>query len=65
MPGVGSALSSLGYGAMLAFSSLLATERGWIEGRNIHLEDRWADGDLSRMQTLAKELVDLSPDLGC
>jgi len=29
IPGVGSALSSLGYGAMLAFSSLLATERGW------------------------------------
>jgi predicted MFS family arabinose efflux permease len=29
MPGVGSALSSLSYGAMLAFSSLLATERGW------------------------------------
>jgi MFS family permease len=29
MPGAGSALSSLGYGAMLAFSSLLATERGW------------------------------------
>src|SRR3954451_3885329 len=29
MPGVGSALSSLGYGAILSFSSLLATERGW------------------------------------
>ena len=29
MPGVGSALSSLGYGAMLAFSSLLAAQRGW------------------------------------
>ncbi len=29
LPGVGSALSSLGYGAVLAFSSLLATERGW------------------------------------
>ncbi len=29
MPGFGSALSSLGYGAVLAFSSLLATERGW------------------------------------
>jgi MFS family permease len=29
MPGVGSALSSLGYGAMLSFSSLLAAERGW------------------------------------
>jgi hypothetical protein len=30
MPGIGSALSSLGYGAMLAFSSLLATERGTL-----------------------------------
>ena len=29
LPGIGSALSSLGYGAVLAFSSLLATERGW------------------------------------
>lgn len=29
MPGIGSAFSSLGYGAMLAFSSLLASERGW------------------------------------
>jgi MFS family permease len=29
IPGVGSALSSLGYGAMLSFSSLLAIERGW------------------------------------
>jgi MFS family permease len=29
MPGLGSALSSVGVGAMLAFSSLLATERGW------------------------------------
>lgn len=29
LPGLGSALSSLGYGAVLAFSSLLATERGW------------------------------------
>jgi MFS family permease len=29
MPGLGSALSSLGYGAMLAFSSLFAMERGW------------------------------------
>jgi MFS family permease len=29
VPGLGSALSSVGVGAMLAFSSLLATERGW------------------------------------
>jgi MFS family permease len=29
MPGLGSALSSVGFGAIIAFSSLLATERGW------------------------------------
>jgi MFS family permease len=29
IPGLGSALSSIGFGAMLAFSSLLSTERGW------------------------------------
>lgn len=29
MPGLGSALSSIGYGAIIAFSSLLSAERGW------------------------------------
>ena len=29
LPGFGSALSTVGFGAMIAFSSLLATERGW------------------------------------
>lgn len=29
LPGVGSALSSIGFGAMIGFSSLLAAERGW------------------------------------
>jgi MFS family permease len=29
LPGFGSALSSVGFGAMIAFSSLLSTERGW------------------------------------
>src|SRR4051812_46362677 len=29
LPGLGSALSSVGFGAMIAFSSLLATQRGW------------------------------------
>ena len=29
IPGLGSALSSIGFGAMLAFSSLLSAERGW------------------------------------
>lgn len=29
LPGLGSALSSIGFGAMIGFSALLATERGW------------------------------------
>lgn len=29
MPGLGSALSSIGFGAIIAFSSLLSVERGW------------------------------------
>jgi predicted MFS family arabinose efflux permease len=29
MPGLGSALSSIGFGAIIAFSSLLSAERGW------------------------------------
>jgi MFS family permease len=29
MPGLGSALSTIGFGAMIAFSSLLSAERGW------------------------------------
>jgi len=29
MPGLGSALSSVGFGAIIAFSSLLSAERGW------------------------------------
>jgi MFS family permease len=29
MPGLGAALSSIGFGAIIAFSSLLFTERGW------------------------------------
>jgi MFS family permease len=29
MPGLGSALSSIGFGTMIAFSSLLATQRNW------------------------------------
>jgi putative ABC transport system substrate-binding protein len=38
-------------------------ELGWIDGRNIKIEVRWAASDLDRMTTLAKELVSLQPDL--
>jgi putative ABC transport system substrate-binding protein len=38
-------------------------ELGWAEGRNVQLEVRWGAGDPVRMQTLAKELVGLQPDV--
>jgi putative ABC transport system substrate-binding protein len=36
---------------------------GWVEGRNLRLEVRWSAGDLARVQTAAKELVALKPDV--
>jgi hypothetical protein len=38
-------------------------ELGWIEGRNIDIQSRWAEGDLDRVRTLAKELVALNPNV--
>jgi putative ABC transport system substrate-binding protein len=36
---------------------------GWTEGQNIRIDQRWASGDVNRLQALAAELVDLKPDL--
>jgi ABC-type uncharacterized transport system substrate-binding protein len=36
---------------------------GWLEGQNIVLEYRWAEGQLSRLSTLAAELVRLPVDI--
>jgi putative tryptophan/tyrosine transport system substrate-binding protein len=36
---------------------------GWVEGRNIHVEYRWASGDAERFQALAAELVAMRPDV--
>src|SRR5262245_41430647 len=38
-------------------------ELGYQEGRNIDLVQRYADGDLTRLPVLAKELVGLKPDV--
>ncbi len=38
-------------------------ERGWIEGRNVVYEYRWAEGRYERLQPLAAELVDAKVDL--
>jgi putative ABC transport system substrate-binding protein len=36
---------------------------GWVDGRNIRLDYRWAAGNVQRLQFFAKELVALNPDL--
>jgi putative tryptophan/tyrosine transport system substrate-binding protein len=38
-------------------------ELGWKDGRNIRIDYRWGDADAGRIQTLAKELVGLQPDV--
>jgi len=59
----------------LAVGSKVATERyrsglavgmrelGYIEGRNYVFDDLYADGDLSRLPMLAKQLVDREPNV--
>jgi putative tryptophan/tyrosine transport system substrate-binding protein len=36
---------------------------GWIEGRNLRIESRWAAGQAARMKPLAEELVSLAPEV--
>ena len=38
-------------------------ELGWTDGRNVRMDVRWAGGNVDRMRTFAKELVDLQPDV--
>jgi putative ABC transport system substrate-binding protein len=45
-----------------AFTGALA-DLGWTDGRNVRMDIRWAAADVDRMQPLAKELVDLHPDI--
>jgi putative ABC transport system substrate-binding protein len=47
---------------LVAFKRGLAA-LGWIEGRNIMFEERWAGDDYERLRVLAAELVAMRPDL--
>jgi putative tryptophan/tyrosine transport system substrate-binding protein len=38
-------------------------ELGWVDGRNLRIDVRWAEGSLERMRVLAQELVDRQPDV--
>jgi putative ABC transport system substrate-binding protein len=45
-----------------AFRERLA-QLGWVDGRNLRVDYRWASGDVDRIRAFAKELVELSPDI--
>jgi len=45
-----------------AFRDRLA-QLGWTDGRSLRIDYRWAGGDVGRIRTFAKELVELSPDV--
>ena len=36
---------------------------GWVEGQNLSIEYRWADGDLARLPALAADFVKLRVDV--
>jgi putative ABC transport system substrate-binding protein len=38
-------------------------ELGWIDGRNVRMDVRWAAGNVDRVRAYAKELVGLQPDV--
>jgi putative ABC transport system substrate-binding protein len=39
------------------------TRLGWVDGRNLGVEVRWTNNDDDRTRVLAKELVELQPDV--
>jgi putative ABC transport system substrate-binding protein len=59
----------LGAGSVTGNPALLDTfreglrERGWIEGKNVAIEYRWAEGRFERLPALAAELVALKVDI--
>jgi putative ABC transport system substrate-binding protein len=36
---------------------------GWVEGRNFRADYRWPSGDVDRIEVIAKEFIDLNPDV--
>jgi putative tryptophan/tyrosine transport system substrate-binding protein len=47
---------------LAAFVQGLA-QLGWVDGGNVQIDYRWANGNVDRMRTFAKELVALRPDV--
>jgi putative tryptophan/tyrosine transport system substrate-binding protein len=49
--------------AELAVFTKALQELGWMDGRNIRIDYRFAAADVDRMQTFARELISQRPDL--
>src|SRR6266851_4491369 len=47
---------------VMAFQQRLR-ELGWVEGKNVSFDIRWAGGDTSVMPAQARQLADLAPDV--
>jgi putative tryptophan/tyrosine transport system substrate-binding protein len=58
----GSRADTQGQAGLAAFTKAMR-ELGWVLGRNIAIEQRFADGDSDRARTFARELMGLRPDL--
>jgi putative tryptophan/tyrosine transport system substrate-binding protein len=48
-------------GSMASFRDALV-KLGWVEGRNLRIDYRWAGGDVGKLSGYAAELVALKPD---
>ncbi|MBW0004763.1 MAG: ABC transporter substrate-binding protein [Hyphomicrobiales bacterium] len=59
----GGAAGDLGIAAGVAAFNAALDELGWIEGRNVQIDYRFAAADVERMHAMAKELVALQPDV--
>jgi putative ABC transport system substrate-binding protein len=55
--------SQSGYVAQIKALRLGLQDRGYVEGRNITIEYRWAEGKYDRLPALAAELVRLNVDI--
>jgi putative tryptophan/tyrosine transport system substrate-binding protein len=55
--------SDVGAQAEIATFQRRLSALGWVEGRNIHLEIRWAGGDIALARTFASELTAANPDV--